>query len=147
MPYLLLAIGLIAGGIALYRFFLKASPAQVKAALLAIAALAVGLAALFLAVTGRLPAAIAILVALWPLGVSWLKQRKAAATRSNPPEEPNLTVREAYEVLGLPDNAGEDDIRAAHVRLMKKLHPDQEGSDWLAKKINAAKDLLLKSRV
>lgn len=145
MPYIILVIGAIIGGIALYRFFLKATPKEVKAALLAIAALGVGIASLFLAVTGRLPAAIGILIALWPLAHSWLKGRKSEKPLSA--VTPNLTEKEAYDVLGLPENASVDDIRAAHIRLMKKVHPDQEGSDWLAKKINAAKDLLLKSRV
>lgn len=145
MPYILLAIGAIVGGIALYRFFLKASPKEVKAALLAVAAFGIGIASLFLAVTGRLPAAMGILLTLWPLAHSWLKGRKSAENKGS--NTPNLTEKEAREVLGLEETASEDDVRAAHIRLMKKVHPDQQGSDWLAKKINAAKDLLLKSRV
>lgn len=143
MPYLILAIGSAFGIFGLYRFFLKASPKQVKALILSIAAIAIGLASLFLAVTGKLPAAIGILVALWPLGRAWLQTRKSAPSA----KEPDLSEKEAYEILGLPETASTDDIKDAYIRLMKKTHPDQAGSDWIAKKINAAKELLLKSRV
>ena len=53
-----------------------------------------------------------------------------------------LSESEAYDVLGLDPNASKEEVIKAHKRLVQRLHPDRGGSDYLAAKINAAKDRL-----
>jgi len=54
-----------------------------------------------------------------------------------------MTRDEAYEILGLTPGATADQVKEAHHRLMKKIHPDQGGSNYLATKINEAKSVLI----
>lgn len=61
------------------------------------------------------------------------------------PQSGRMTREEAFEVLGLQAGASEADIRAAHHRLMMKVHPDHGGSSYLAARLNQARDVLLGS--
>jgi len=64
--------------------------------------------------------------------------------RQRPPAgSPRMDADEARRVLGVGPEANADEIRAAHRRLVARVHPDQGGSAELAGRVNAARDLLL----
>ena len=74
---------------------------------------------------------------------TWREDMARAGARVGPAPGEAMTRGEALEVLGLEPGASEDYIRRAHRELMLKLHPDRGGADYLAAKINLAKDVLL----
>lgn len=75
------------------------------------------------------------------LGADW---RNAQHSRP-PPRGPrtDMTREEALAVLGLAEGATAEEIRAAHRRLIQRMHPDVGGTADLAARINRAKDVLL----
>lgn len=113
---------------------------------------------IILAVTGRIHWLMAAAAAMIPLAKTlfalllrsfpflqvWLKHKEK--NHSGQPSSPNtteLTEDEALQILGLEPGASDDDIILAHKRLIQKLHPDRGGNDYLAAKLNAARDLLI----
>ncbi len=74
----------------------------------------------------------------WADGFDGSKHQGAA-----PASGGTMTVEEALAILGLEAGASKRKVKSAHRSLMKKYHPDHGGSDYLATKINEAKDVLL----
>jgi len=74
----------------------------------------------------------------------WREAARENARRPDDlPESGAMTEDKAWQVLGLQPGASPDEIRHAHRMLLKKLHPDQGGSTYLAAQVNQAKDVLL----
>jgi DnaJ homolog subfamily C member 19 len=160
------------GGLTLFAFlaglraFERASIGSVKLLVTWIVALAGLSLALMLILTGRAGGALFAATLLGPL--IWEKWRGSSAAASlgdrvrrraaggaggsagtgGPPPGRSgaMTRAEAYAVLGLGPGASEADIRAAHRRLMRAVHPDGGGSDWVAARVNQARDILLGRR-
>lgn len=88
--------------------------------------------------------------------IGWLKDRLTGESFQDIEEEPRTTRRpaprhtgtmsraEALKVLGLEEGASADDVTRSHRRLIAKAHPDGGGSDYLAAKVNEARDVLLR---
>lgn len=149
---------LLLGGVVLFvllggmRAFERASVTSIKSLFTWIAALGGLSLALMLILTGRGGIALGALTLFGPL----VYQRWQAARGRHigggfgpgprpapPPRSGAMSRAEAFEVLGLPPNASQADIKEAHRRLMRGAHPDAGGSDWLAARINQARDILL----
>lgn len=81
--------------------------------------------------------------------ISYLEQRFPGETgfgkqqHAAPDNSSGLSRTEALAVLGLGEEASDEDVVQAHRKLMQKLHPDRGGNNYLAAKVNQAKDFLL----
>jgi hypothetical protein len=75
----------------------------------------------------------------------WREDAQGDATAGGgAPRSGKMTKEEAYQILGLEPGASAEEIGRAHRGLMKRLHPDQGGSTYLAARVNEAKDVLLR---
>jgi len=90
---------------------------------------------------GGKPTAGVVLLALAGLWAAW-RRRAPRGGRADAPRDP-AGPREARALLGVAPDADGDAIRAAHRRLIARVHPDAGGSSALARRVNAARDTLL----
>ena len=77
------------------------------------------------------------------LGADWRNTRQPPHGSAPRGPRTDMTPEEALAVLGLAEGASEEDIKAAHRRLIQRMHPDVGGTTDLAARINRAKDVLL----
>lgn len=146
MGALLLGLFALIACIFLFRLFVGTDPGKLaRAARYAGIALLL-LLILFFAATERWAPAVFLASIAWGLFTegrllpqSWSRTEIPRESR----RESAMSRDEALKVLGLGPGAREDDIREAHRRLIVQNHPDKGGSDYLASKINEAKDVLL----
>jgi len=88
-------------------------------------------------------------VLLWYAVERWKGKSVRGNPQAPPPARrgsPRMSMEEAYQVLGLEQGASEERVLAEYRRLMKKVHPDQGGTTYLASRLNEAKDVLLAAR-
>jgi DnaJ domain len=155
MPPFLIAFLIIAGGIWFFSKSAKLKPAESRALLTKIAGVAMMGFAAVLALRGQMEFAFGLFAAgmgfyskgkYLPNGFNFggPKAENAAPPNSAPPRGRVVMPRdEALSILGLKAGASAEDIKLAHKRLLKDFHPDKGGTDYLAAKINEAKEVLL----
>ncbi|MDC0074245.1 DnaJ domain-containing protein [Alphaproteobacteria bacterium] len=77
----------------------------------------------------------------------WKRNTNDYDKNNNEENSPDsMTIKEAYQVLGLDDTANKEKIKQTYQSLISKLHPDKGGSDYLASKLNQAKDILINKK-
>lgn len=74
----------------------------------------------------------------------WGDQSSQGSQGASAPSNTSMTTEEAKQVLGLEGTLSRENVTAAHRSLMGQFHPDKGGSDYLATKINMAREILIK---
>lgn len=156
MPWLLLGIIAVALLWAVGRWGISTSPRNLRWSGLALLALVCLAAALFLLLRGQPGGAAAFATGALALygRYRWIKglveqvagSGRARAGSRNGARSGSATVsdeEEALAVLGLKPGADRQAVLDAHKRLMRLVHPDRGGTDYLAARVNQARDILL----
>ena len=126
--------------------------AKVKKALVSLAFTGLLIAAIFLIVNvargniGLLPLLIFMVPVVRRLRGQGGSQDFSSKFRNKAASRSTMSRAEALEVLGLKEGASEQDIKAAYRKLIASAHPDAGGSDWMAAKLNEAKQILLNKK-
>lgn len=142
MPYIILALGLLIGSYALYRFLVTASVPEIKTFFRRAAFWVAFAAMLLFALAGRFGVSVIILLVLFPAIWKFVRAKTGGGNAAADPGA--MTTKEALEILDLREGASEEQVQESYKRLMQKVHPDNQGSDWMASKLNQARDVLLK---
>ncbi|MGK0283216.1 MAG: hypothetical protein ACI82O_002758 [Patiriisocius sp.] len=74
----------------------------------------------------------------------WTDQPGHDSQSASHPSSTSMNTEEAKQVLGLEGPISRESVTAAHRSLMGQFHPDKGGSDYLATKINTAREILIK---
>jgi len=152
MILILWILGLIIVAL-LVRMLLNKAPSNGKPFLLRAAVVVIILVAIGLALRGLWPVAMSLLGGLMVYGRQvlqafglWqtIKRFGNNTEHKATPASTTMDKQQARQILEVKDNASEEEITAAHKRMMAKNHPDKGGSTYLASQINQAKDVLLK---
>ena len=145
MGFLGLGIMLLLVGILLIMLVTRMTARNLKLTALAFIFILAATAVIIFAIAGRYGlAAPAGALALWGMR-AYLLARQIRATAA-PPAQPGkqaMSRAEALDILGLEEGASADEIETAYKALIVKNHPDQGGTDWLAARLNEARDILL----
>ena len=139
MIWLALGAGLLALFVALGRASARGHRSEWRAA------------AAFIALAGLVAGAAMVVRGAYGPGAACLLGALVVATLSRRPERARrpssrMAAGEARALLGVDERAGPEEIQAAYVRLMRRVHPDAGGASGLAAQLNAARDRLLEEK-
>ncbi len=158
MPALLAGLALLGLLMLLARGYTGASPRSLARGIRLSGGVLLALLTIALVITGRVGFAFLTAGGAWFLlfGSSppWLRTYGTGPGpgsgqgrgSSGPPRASAMSRAEALTVLGLQEGATDEEVRTAHRRLILQMHPDKGGTNYLAAKINEAKDVLLRRR-